>query len=392
MAQEAFLINPPRRLRRRVKARGRKRRRNPIGETLVTIGSNPFGVRGKSMHRNPENPWYGDSAGHRIAALMRWGKIPRGRVNRHRKRKRGRAVSRVYRKRVVHRKRGRWAPKHIRVRRKIAQQAFWTSKYGYMLSHPRSRKVFTRKGFMTMARHKRTRHRRRNTWFGQPRRHRRAARKGWRGGHMLFATGRRSGRRHRVRHRNYFTNPMIAGATNPRRRRRHNVSHRRRSRRGYRRNPAFGMATFGQFTSGIMNVREWAPLAVTGGLSAITGAIAPSMIGVDNPWAKLGVQTAVAIGGGIVVERFVDKRHGQAWMIVGVAMVGYQLLKQFVFMPYFPQFAVGLGQYQDYYPDSPYIDRDQVSQQVGAFPQAMSAYPGVGDDSVGAYPYDGAGY
>jgi len=154
------------------------------------------------------------------------------------------------------------------------------------------------------------------------------------------------------------------------------------------------MATFGQFTSSVMNVREWGPLAVTGGLSAITGAIVPGMLGVYNPWMKLGVQTAVAIGGGLVVEKVVDKRHGQAWMIVGVAMVGYQLLKQFVIQPYFPQFAVGLGDYESYYPD-----QDQVSQQVGAFPGTleafpgvMDAYPGVGNDEVGAYPYDGAGY
>jgi hypothetical protein len=154
------------------------------------------------------------------------------------------------------------------------------------------------------------------------------------------------------------------------------------------------MAEFGKFTSGIMNVREWGPLAVTGGLSAITGAIAPGMLGVSNPWMKLGVQTAVAIGGGIVVERVVDKRHGQAWMIVGVAMVGYQLLKEFVFMPYFPQFAVGLGGYNDYYPTSECDNRDNVSQQIGAFPSAMGGYPGVGafENEVGAYPYDGSGY
>jgi hypothetical protein len=143
-----------------------------------------------------------------------------------------------------------------------------------------------------------------------------------------------------------------------------------------------------------MNVREWGPLAITGGLSAITGAVVPGMLGVYNPWMKYGVQTAAAIGGGIVVEKVVDRRHGQAWMIVGVAMVGYQLLKEFVLQPYFPQFAVGLGDYQSYYPES---NADDVSQQVGAFPSAMgafpsamSAYPGVGE--VGAYPYDGAGY
>jgi hypothetical protein len=123
------------------------------------------------------------------------------------------------------------------------------------------------------------------------------------------------------------------------------------------------------------------------------------MLGIANPWAKLGAQTAIAIGGGIVVEKFVDKRHGQAWMIVGVAMVGYQLLKQFVLVPYLPQFAVGLGDYPSYYPNSGYAEADEVSQQVGAFPSAMGAfptgmngYPGVGEDSMGAYPYDGAGY
>lgn len=375
MAEEAFLINPPKRLRRKVKSRSRKRRRNPVGETLVTIGANPMG----------SNPWYGNSRGHRMAALMRWGKIPRGSVKRLLRRKRGKVkVRRVVRKKhVVRRKRGRWAPKHIRMRKKIEQQAFWYTKYGHMLAHPRSKKVYTRKGFIKMAtrRKRRKSSRRRNTWFGQPRRHRRAAKKGWRRGHMLGGKVRRR----RVRH-NYFAN---APGTNPRKRRRHRVG-------GRRRNPAI-MAEFGKFTSSIMNVREWAPLAVTGGLSAITGAVAPSMLGVDNQWARLGVQTAVAIGGGLVVERVVDKRHGQAWMIVGVAMVGYQLLKQFVLIPYFPQFAVGLGSYQSYYPNSAYEDRNDVSQQVGAFPSmsafpGMSDYPGVGGNEVGAYPYDGSGY
>jgi hypothetical protein len=153
-----------------------------------------------------------------------------------------------------------------------------------------------------------------------------------------------------------------------------------------------------QFTGGVMDIRGWGPLAVTGAFSAITGATVPAMIGVVNPWAKLGVQTAIAIGGGIAVEKFVDKRHGQAWMIVGVAMVGYQLLKQFVLVPYLPQFAVGLGDYPSYYPVSQYENADEVSQQVGAFtnqvgafPNGMNDYPGVGNE-MGAYPYDGAGY
>ena len=205
----------------------------------------------------------------------------------------------------------------------------------------------------------------------------------------MLAVGKR---RRRVRH----SNPMVASA-NPRRKR-HSVRHRRSH--GRRRNPAIG-AMLGQFTGGVMNVREWAPLAITGGLSAITGAVVPGMLGVFNPWMKYGVQTALAIGGGIAVERVIDKRHGQAWMLVGVAMVGYSLLKEFVIQPYFPQFAVGLGGYggyDDYYPTSSYNNADEVSQQVGAFtqmgafPTSMNDYPGVGGDQVGAYPYDGAGY
>lgn len=374
MATENFLINPPHKI-------GRRRKRNPIGEMLVTVGANP--KKGNPMKRrksNPDNPWYGDSSGHRIAALMRWGKIRKGTVNKHRKRAKVHRVAHrkhVVRRRVVKHKRGRWAPKHIRMRRKIAQQSFWTSKYGHMLAHPRSKKVFTRKGLIMRKRRKS------NSWFDQPVRHRKAAKKGWRRGHKL------SGKR--VRHynapRRRRRNPeMSATHTNPRRR------HHRASR--YR-NP-FGLSV-GKLTSSFTNVRSWAPLAVTGGLSAITGAVVPTMIGIANPWAKLGAQLVVAIGGGLVVEKFVDARHGQAWMVVGVSMVGYQLLKQFVLVPYAPQFAVGLGDYNDYYAGT---DDDEVSQQIGAYPQevgafpsAMNAYPGVGaDDMVGAYPYDGSPY
>jgi len=309
--------------------------------------------------------------------LMRWGKIRKGKVSSHRRRK----PTKVRRTKHVARKvkRSRWAPKHVRLQKKLAMQSFWADKYGEILSHPRRKKYhYKAKGVKYyMKKHKRSKNRKRNTWFGQPRRHKRAAKKGWRKGHML-SNGKR---RRRVRH----SNPMVSA--NPRR---HKVKH-RRSRRT---NPAIG-AMVGQFKSGVMNVREWAPLAITGGLSAITGAVVPGMLGVTNTWMKYGVQTAVAIGGGIAVEKVIDKRHGHAWMIVGVAMVGYSLLKEFVIQPYFPQFAVGLGaSYNDYNVDA----LEDVSQQVGAFtqmgafPTSMNDYPGVGGDQVGAYPYDGAGY
>lgn len=390
MATESFLINPPKRLRRKVRSR---RRINPIGETLVTIGANPM----RRMKRNPDNPWYGDPGGHRIAALMRWGKIPRGRITRRfRKRGRPRVIHRVKHRKVKYMAKRRSVDRRT-IGYKQSRKKQYSQLKGFLaLTSPGPSRRFryvSGEGWATARRRKNMAKRRRksNTWFKQPRRHRKAAKKGWRRGHLVPFTHSRRSRRRTIRH-NFFTNPMV-GVANPRhRRRRHTVKH-RRINRSRRRNPAM-MAEFGKFTSGIMNVREWGPLAVTGGLSAITGAIAPGMLGVSNPWMKLGVQTAVAIGGGIVVERVVDKRHGQAWMIVGVAMVGYQLLKEFVFMPYFPQFAVGLGGYNDYYPDSSYANQNEVSQQVGAFPSAMGGYPGVGafENEVGAYPYDGSGY
>lgn len=374
MATEPFLINPPGKLSKKlkrsvfyksgvysavmkglkVKAR-RRRRRNPIGETLVTIGANPMRLR----RRNASNPWYGNSRGHRIAALMRWGKRKRGRIG-----KRRRISSYVGKRLMWHGRRTKlWHAKHAK---RIARTAALTDLGLSMFGKTR---YISGKGWVTVKSRRRrkgmARRRRKNAWFGQRRRHRKAARKGWRRGHTF------SKRRYRKN----------APEGNPRRRRKY-------GRR--RRNPALSL---GGVMSGVSNVRSWAPLAVTGGLSAITGALAPSLIGVANPWAKLGVQLVVAIGGSALVEKAVDSRHGNTWMVVGVSMVGYQLLKQFVLVPYFPQFAVSLGEhdYNDYYL------RD-VSQEVGAFPQNVSAfpgemndYPGVGaSQEMGSYPYDGS--
>ena len=113
MAQENFLINPPRRMK--------TRKRNPIGETLITIGANPS--RRNPMRKNPENPWFGDPNGHRIAALMRWGKLPKGKVKRYRKRGRPSLTHAPIKRRrkhriavaapVVRRRRKHVAKKHV---------------------------------------------------------------------------------------------------------------------------------------------------------------------------------------------------------------------------------------------------------------------------------------
>lgn len=373
MATEAFLINPPKRLKRR-------RKRNPVGETLVTIGANP-------MRRNP---WYGDSAGHRIAALMRWGKVRKGRVGRYRKRVARRStVARTAVRRRVRRFIDRRTSAYKRQRASEYRQALGflaltapgkKRRYSYVSGAGWVRRRRKHNPYGGTMRKRRRVRRHRNTWFGQRRRHRKAAKKGWRRGHLVPYSHSRGSRRRRVRH-----NPEVS-LSNPRHRR-----HRRKHSYRRRHNPALSLT---RFTGGIMNVRSWGPLAITGGLSAVTGAVVPGMIGVANPWMKYGVQAAVAIGGGMVVEKFVDKRHGETWMIVGVSMVGYQLLKEFVLQPYFPQFAVGLGEYPSYYPTSAYEEEENVSQQVGAFPQALSAFPNAMNDypGVGAYPYDGAAY
>lgn len=344
-----------------------------------------------------QNPWFGDSQGHRIAALMRWGKVRKGKVSRHRSRRRVKRVHGVRKavRRVKAHAVKRAVKRHVRRRRisssyldkrtkayrqyRMSQQREAASflgltggrkpRYTFSGGMWRKRRKLNPFGRKSMARRKKRYARKRNTWFGQPRRHRKAAKKGWRRGHKI---GRRV-----IRHRNAPT-----ALSNPRRRK-----YRRSARR---RNPAISL---GGLTSQLTNVRGWAPLAVTGGLSAITGAIVPGLLPMgiaSNPWAKLGVQLVVAIGGGKLVEKAVDARHGQAWMVVGVSMVGYQLLKQYVLAPYFPAFAVGLGEYPDY------SYRDGVSQEVGAFVNGgvgafVNDYPGVGADQelVGSYPFDG---
>lgn len=415
MAHEPFLINPPKRLRKRKsnpsnpwfgessghriaslmrwgsRKRGRiplkfrdkrrkivysrmRRRSNPIGETLVTIGANP-------MRRNP---WFGHSAGHRRAALIRWGKRKRV-THRRRSSSRRRVVHRATRRSLDKRTRAYRSYRASQQREAAAYLGMFTGKrrkYKYVRGRGYVR--FRKNPFMIGGSHMARRRHRRNTWFGQPRRHRRAALKGWRRGHKIGSR--------RVKH--YRRNPEVAGAyhANPRRRKGRRYDN---VRRRHRRNPAYG-DVMKSFTGkgGLTDVASWGPLALTGSVSAITTTIAPGMLGLVNPWAQLGTKLVVAFGGGAVVEKAVGRQHGQVWMLVGVSLVAFQLLKQYVLMPYAPQFAVSLGAYQDYYGPS----EEMVSQQVGAFPhelsaypQEMSAYPGVGaeEEEVGAYPYDG---
>ena len=205
------------------------------------------------MRKNPENPWYGDPNGHRIAALMRWGKLPHGEVGRYRKR--GRPSTHGF---VVKPRRKHVARKHVARKRKHVSLGLarmhsamasgagqYRHRKGFASVFGEYRpggRAFSHNPFLGrsfMRKRKRSKHRKHNTWFGQIRRHRKAARLGWKRGHVGVKRRKR--------------NPAVGAVSNP-------IRHRRRHRRH---NPALG-ATFKQFTSGVMNVRDWAPLAVTG--------------------------------------------------------------------------------------------------------------------------------
>lgn len=156
---------------------------------------------------------------------------------------------------------------------------------------------------------------------------------------------------------------------NPRRRRarRHDNPRRRRS---LRHNPALSLSS----------VKHILPLAVTGGASIIVTNIAPGIVGIQNQWARYGTQAAVALVGGVAVDKVVGREHGLVWAVSGVAVVVADLLQKYVLSRVLPVAAPavagfdGMGYLND---GAGYMD---------AFP-GMSAYPEM--SGFDAYPYAG---
>lgn len=139
---------------------------------------------------------------------------------------------------------------------------------------------------------------------------------------------------------------------------------------------------------GAMDVKGWAPLAVTGGLSAVSAGIVPSYIsklsGITNPWLVLGLRIGVAFGGGMLVTKYVSSEHGKVWTVVGTSLVAYDLLKQFVLPAILPAGLAGF-EYSGY--------EEGEDSQVNAFPNQVNAYPddgGMQAFPLGSYPYDGS--
>ena len=187
---------------------------------------------------------------------------------------------------------------------------------------------------------------------------------------VVYTVGKRwkTSPRAKIARRGVFVNPGLALVGNPRRRRRRSTM--KSYRRRYRRNPAI---TLRGFTGRVQSVL---PLAVTGIASRVITGMVPGMIGIVNPWARLGVKAAVAVFGGQMVGTMMKGQHGTIWTVVAMADIVSDLMTQFM-----PGIIPGLGNYMDYNDQIGYGDTG-----ASAFPEEVAAFP----EEVAQYPYDGA--
>jgi len=141
---------------------------------------------------------------------------------------------------------------------------------------------------------------------------------------------------------------------------------RRRIRRRYRDNPAVAAAGLG----GISISRPLSlimPVAV--GFAARYATLkVPQMLSIVNPLPRFGVKAAVAVGGGLVLNRFVGKTNATIWTVVGLVTLAEDILNTYVFQQAVA--TAGLGAY------TPEMG------EVGAFPSSA--------EGMGAYPFGGA--
>lgn len=141
---------------------------------------------------------------------------------------------------------------------------------------------------------------------------------------------------------------------------------------------------------GALAVKTWGPLALVGGASAIAAGILAPMVPFVNtlgPWGQVGARLGVAFLGGMAVGKVTNQEYARVWTIVGISLVGYDLLKQYI-MPmvsgFVPAPAVSGFEYQGY--------QEEGNSQINAFPNAVGNYPdqgGVQAFPLGSYPYDG---
>ena len=197
---------------------------------------------------------------------------------------------------------------------------------------------------------------RRNAWFDNAAGHRTAALKGWR-------------KRRRGRGRKLAANPRrrrstaIARYRDNRVRRYRATSRVRRYRdnrvRRYRRNPAAVASMGGISLSKPMSLVM--PIAI--GLAArIATQRAPVFLRMVAPLPRYGVQVAVAVGGGLLLNRFVGRTNAMVWTIVSGVTILESILNEFVF-------------------------RTVTVSGVGAFPESLEGVGYEEPEDLGAYPF-----
>jgi hypothetical protein len=141
-------------------------------------------------------------------------------------------------------------------------------------------------------------------------------------------------------------------------------------RRKYKRNPS-GLLGMLPTIKGI-NLGHIIPLALTGGLSVIATGMAPNFVPVQSQWARYGVQAAVGVGGGIVLNKAVRGQHGTIWAVSSFAVIAVDLIQKHVLT------RLGLAGYGD-------VGAFPYETGVGAYTEEY-AQPEL---AVDPYPYGG---
>jgi len=81
------------------------------------------------------------------------------------------------------------------------------------------------------------------------------------------------------------------------------------------------------------------PIVITGGASALATTAAPRMFSTfvpgmeGNTLFRYGSQLMMAFGGGWAVGQFAGRTHGTVWTLVGVAVIGAELVNRFILGP-----------------------------------------------------------
>ncbi|HDK42885.1 MAG TPA: hypothetical protein ENG87_05880 [Candidatus Pacearchaeota archaeon] len=192
---------------------------------------------------------------------------------------------------------------------------------------------------------------------------------------VLYKTGRKTysrSRFSRTKRAGISINPigeevLIVGA-NPvapvRRRKRGKIRKivKRRRRRSYRYNPvSLGGFNLKKPMSLLM------PVLIGVGAKMATERV-PNMVNISKPFPRFGVQLAMAVGGGILLQKPLGKNNAAIWAIVSGVTAVSGLLDEFVFKQALSYVSDVAGPVSDY-------GNDEIDYSMSAFPDELGAYP-----------------